>query len=547
MTQVLLVDDNNAQRKLSRLLLEDAGYHVEDAASAADALRRARARRPDVIISDVMMDHVDGFGLCRRLQEDTGLASIPIVLVSAHYDDDEARKLAKTLGASALIGRTPDFSAEMRGVASCVGNRARRPSRPHRENYEAHLASNAKQLTKLLEQTRRAELRWRTVFENANDTLTLLTPEGMIVEANNRWAEAIGIPPAAMIGHHVRDFAAAGKTEQNVAEFQRVFDDGSVADQFVALRHANGSTVYMEFASCVIDVDGAPHVISIGRDQTAKVEAERRAAAAEDERRKLEERLTHAQRLDTIGQLTGGIAHDFNNVLCAILTSAQFLIEDLGESDARREDAQAILDAAKRATALANQLLAFSRRQVIELVDLDVGSVVRSVSRMLRRLLGGKIELAIDEQSGMAMVRGDVVQLEQVILNLAVNARDAMPAGGKLTISTAIEYVGAAGEVAAGEYIVLSVTDTGCGMDEDTRRRLFEPFFTTKERGHGTGLGLSTSYGIVKQLGGTITVSSELDRGTTMKVYLPRMDSAIGTPAHTARRPRRLSSALQEA
>jgi PAS domain S-box-containing protein len=520
MIHVLLVDDDNRQRRLSRALLEDAGYLVEDAADALAALCCAKTRRPDIILSDVMMDRIDGFGLCRRLQDDVRLSSIPVVLVSAHYDDPAAYELARTLGASALITRTPDFSAELAGLAACANGQPRFAGRPRRDSYEAHLEANAGQLTKLVEQARCAEQRWRSVFDHAHDTLTVLDADGVIIEANQRWQDVLGTAPAALIGHHIREFAPPELAESNLSAFRQLIASGTMR-AVVPLRHASGKVVHVDFSGRVIDLDGAPHVIAIGRDITEQIEAERRAAAAEAERRKLEERLAHAQRLETIGQLTGGIAHDFNNILCAVLTNAEFLTTDLAVDDPRRCDALEIRDAALRATDLVKRLLAFGRRQVMQLVDVDVGAVVRSVSQMLKRIIGAAVDVRIVELSDDALVRADVVQLEQVIVNLVVNARDAMPTGGKLVIETDRVVVGDGGEVAPGDYVVLTVADTGCGMTADVQRRMFEPFFTTKER--GTGLGMATSYGIVKQLGGEIVVMSELGRGTAMKVYLPRI------------------------
>jgi len=520
MTKVLLVDDDDRQRKLSCVLLEDAGYSVEHAASALAALRMAGTNRPDVILSDVMMEEIDGFGLCRRLQDDTQLAGVPIVLVSAHYDDHAARELAKTLGASALINRTPDFSAELAAIATCTTTSDRTRGRQKRESYEAHLATNANQIMKLLEQAQRAEVRWRTLFEHAQDTLTVLTVSGVIIEANQRWFDVLGVPAGDLIGRHIRDLTPAGFEASNLAYFRELVERGT-QQVVIPLRHANGSTVFMEFASNVIDVDGAPHVLSVGRDVTQKLEAEARAAAAESERRRLEERLEHAQRIETIGQLAGGIAHDFNNVLSAILSCAELLLDDLDEVDPRRTDATEIREAARRGAALTERLLAFSRRQVVARSEVDVSGIVQSASTMLRRLIGGGIDLRV-EQTGPANVYGDPLQLEQVVVNLAINARDAMPKGGKLVIATDQVAIAEGDKLPAGEYVVLTVSDSGTGMSEDTRSHLFEPFFTTKGPGHGTGLGLSTAHRIVEQLGGRIVVESELGRGTTMKVYLPR-------------------------
>ncbi len=310
MTKVLLVDDNDRQRKLSRIHLERAGYLVEETASATEAIRAARLARPDVIVSDVMMDAIDGFGLCRRLRDDVLLAPIPVVLVSAHYDDPSARELATTLGASALIQRTPDFSAEMEGISACITSTISKPRRMRRESYEVHLEANARQLHKLLEETRRAEQHWRALFDHANDAIALITPDGVIVEANRRWEAAIGVPPCEMVGHHIRDYAAPGCEEANATTFHDALAN-RVSHALVALQHANGSIVYMDFSASTVALEGTNHLLTMGRDVTLRVLAERRAAAAEAERRKLEEQIAHVQRLETIGQMTGSIAHDF--------------------------------------------------------------------------------------------------------------------------------------------------------------------------------------------------------------------------------------------
>ncbi len=203
--------------------------------------------------------------------------------------------------------------------------------------------------------------------------------------------------------------------------------------------------------------------------------------------------------------------------------NSESIVEELAEGDPRREAAEDIRAATRRAAALTKHLLAFSRNQVLELADLDISTVIASTSRMVRRLIGPEIPLFVEDQADHAIVRADLVQLEQVIVNLAVNARDAMPSGGTLRIETTTVQLPPGELLAAGDYVLLAVTDTGCGMSEETKQRVFEPFFTTKPRGQGTGLGLSTCFGIVKQLGGEILIDSEVGRGTTMKVYLPRV------------------------
>jgi CheY-like chemotaxis protein len=250
----------------------------------------------------------------------------------------------------------------------------------------------------------------------------------------------------------------------------------------------------------------------------------------------MEAQFLQAQKMEAVGRLAGGIAHDFNNILVPIVGYVELGMMNLSPNDKLYINLKRVKQAADRATGLVRQILAFSRKQVLEMKVLDLNAVVMDFKKMLQRLIGEDIEFQTFLEPALYRVDADAGQIEQVLMNLVINARDAMPDGGKLTIETANTYLDQgyvsryAGAQLPGHYVMLAVSDTGCGMDAETRQQIFEPFFTTKEPGKGTGLGLSTVFGIIKQHGGNVWVYSEPDKGTTFKIYLPQVESTGETP-----------------
>jgi two-component system, cell cycle sensor histidine kinase and response regulator CckA len=356
--------------------------------------------------------------------------------------------------------------------------------------------------------------RLAAIVECSADAIVSIDLDGVITSWNHAAERLFGYTTAEVIGTSAfelieprlrakaRSFIARARAGERLPLYEtlRVRKDGTLVPVSVSLSAVRGP-------------DGEPTgLAAIYYDLT--------------ERKCLEERLRQAQKMEAVGRLAGGVAHDFNNLLTVINGFAEILQDQLPLGDRRRDMAGEIRKAGQRAAELTQQLLAFSRRQIVAPRVLDLNVVVADLERMLRRLIGEDVELATVLRSGVGRVDADPGQLEQVILNLAVNARDAMPRGGKLTIETGTaeldeEYARIRQEVRPGQYALLAVSDSGCGMTDEVKARLFEPFFTTKEPGSGTGLGLATVYGIVKQARGHVEVYSEAGRGTTFKVYLP--------------------------
>jgi two-component system cell cycle sensor histidine kinase/response regulator CckA len=815
----LLADDDAMQRKLGEIALVHAGFEVVLAEDGESAVRLAKERKPDVIVSDVLMPQLDGFGVCRRIRADPDLGCVPIVLMSAHYLEAEDRKLAVRFGANRYVSRTEGFGEVVRAVdealASPAGERVEPPTDALQTDYlrrvthqlerqasmgaglarqvslqatalsvldnlaeslsreldpenalndtlaacldaaglsvgaillagpsghlvlKAHvgtanelawgsfasvlgkaivrggllipsaetgeegrellaalavtsalvvpivargeplgvvlLASNRRDLadvegdafvraarsvstqlgealalSRMFTKLTASEKRLRLLMEGANDCIFVLDTTGRLIEVNPSTERFLGRDRTLLIGAEVEAFVHPDDRRRHKARVASLPVSGHAPAEARRFLRPDGTVVIGEVSASVIESDGGTLIFGIIRDVTEKRLAEealrksearfnrlwesgiggiaiadvfgelheandtylamlgysreeleagkvgwakltppewksRDVASGQDlaatgvarpwekelfrkdgtrvpvligvamlehpgciafvtdlsERKSAEkalhaseEQLRQSQKMEAVGRLAGGVAHDFNNVLSVILSYAEMMVADLKPGDPMRGDVEEIRKAGARAADLTRQLLMFSRQNVVEPKVLDLNDVLVGMDKMLQRILGEDVDMVAVKAPSLGRVKVDPSSIEQVIMNLVVNARDAMPTGGKLTLETASvtldeayakDHVG----VKAGPHVMLAVSDTGCGMDAATRARIFEPFFTTKPKEKGTGLGLSTVFGIAQQSGGSLWVYSELGKGSTFKLYLPRVDEAV--------------------
>jgi PAS domain S-box-containing protein len=383
-----------------------------------------------------------------------------------------------------------------------------------------------------MERLRRSEEEFRNFFRSAPMMLHSIDKDARIVAVNDRWLEVMGYSAGEVLGRQLYDFlteeSARYSREVAVPEFLVTGFAKEISYRFVK---KNGEIIDVLLTSAAErDSEGRfVRSMAVTEDVTER-------KRAESERRKLEAQLQQAMKMEAVGRLAGGVAHDFNNLLTAIIGNIELAAMKLSASHPVAGMLGEANKAAERAAALTQQLLAFSRKQIIEPRVLDLNELISGLRMMLDRLIGEHIELETSLGEGLGAVRIDPGQFEQILANLVVNARDAMPDGGRIGISTSNadileDYGEAHPETRAGRYVLLAVSDTGQGIPEDVRPHIFEPFFTTKPKGSGTGLGLSTIYGVAKQAGGSVEVRTQPGKGTTFEIYLPRVEEELSRPA----------------
>jgi PAS domain S-box-containing protein len=510
-SRILLVEDNPGDARLIQMMLhksEGEEFSVERADRLSAAIEFLQRVKFDAVLLDLSLPDSRGLETVKTVLRE--FPQIPVIVLTGG-DDDELAHQAVREGAQDYLTK--------RNLPSGTLNRALR---------------HAIERTRFRMRMRESEELFKLITENAGDLIAVLDPSGERLYNSPSYQRILGYTPEELKGTSPFDQIHPDDREllrNSVEKACRFGSDGQIVYRTL---HKDGTWRFIESMRTAIrnDKGEVSRLVSIGRDIT--------------ERRALEEQFMQSQKMEAVGRLSGGIAHDFNNLLGVVIGYAEFLVENLEHNEPLRSSSYEILVAGKRAASLTQQLLAFSRQQVLDPKVLDLNAVVSDVDKLLRRVIGEDIQLETRLDALPGSVKADQSQMEQVLVNLAVNARDAMQRGGKLTIRTGNiemheDFVQHRYPVRPGPYVSLTVADTGTGMDAATRERAFEPFFTTKEQGKGTGLGLSTVYGVVKQSGGYIDIESAPGKGTTFKIYLPLTAEALaietaGSELKTTRR-----------
>ncbi len=489
MSHVLIVDDNEQNLYILQLLLEGNGHEVAMAFDGKEALELAQARVPDLVITDLLMPVMDGFALCRELKQIERFRHIPIMVYTATYTEPEDQKLAMSLGADYYVVKPTEPVRLMEmiheilvtgGPATGEGRYESRDGAEVEREYRKRVAIKLEKKLKELEseitdrkrleiELKQSEEQYRCIFESVAEGLLILDHKGSIVELNPAACRMYGYSRSEALEKAWHDIA-------DVDSAQRLFEffadpEGGVFAESGEHTTRDASCIAVEVRGVMFTYKGSPHFLAAIDDVS--------------EKRHLEDQLRHSQKMEAVGRLAGGIAHDFNNLLQAILGNADLMTVSMSDDSEFAEEVSEITAAAERATALAGQLLAFSRNQLLNRHDIALNTVISPLLRILQRLIGEDIEVVANFDPEVGTVNADPGQMEQVVMNLCVNARDAMPDGGRLTIEGVRIEMDAAAAAAqpwakVGPYVCLIISDTGCGMNAQTLERAFDPFFTTK-------------------------------------------------------------------
>jgi two-component system, cell cycle sensor histidine kinase and response regulator CckA len=493
---VLVVDDDQAYADFIRQILTDAHgqrFDVEHVTHLSRVLPALEARKSTVVLLDISLP--DGNGL-EWLRANRARVHAAVVVMTGHAEFDVAEETAP--GAQDfLLKNQVDRSQLVRAI-----------------RYAAERQHAQQELIRSREY-------YQSLIENARDLITVVDDRGVILYQSPPSAVVLGLKPETVVGRYLSDFIPKADVPRARALLARAFEENSkgASGEFDVFHEDGSSRTLDVMASRIPSVDGQRRAVLNSRDVTDRRQAQ-------EALRSRDQQLRQSQKMEAVGRLAGGIAHDFSNVLTVITAASERLNDRVNDRPELVADVDSILRNCERAASLTRQLLAFSRQQTLAPQPLDVSQLVKRAARLLKRLIGEHIELTLDLPDDPLAIEADPTQIEQVLMNLAINARDAMPSGGSLRVSSRRvtvdeEFARIHAPMVPGEYVLLEVTDTGSGMTQETAARAFEPFFTTKHPSQGTGLGLSTVYGIIKQSGGFIWLDTAPGKGTMFSIFLP--------------------------
>jgi two-component system cell cycle sensor histidine kinase/response regulator CckA len=549
--KALIVDDQPDNIYLLESLLRGNGYETVTASNGEEALKILRKEKTDLVISDILMPVMDGFQLCRKIKTDAELSVIPFIIYTATYTGPQDETFALKIGADRFLVKPCEPEVIIQAVVEVLGklNTLGRTQEIDALEEEEVLRLYSERLVRKLEQKvleAEREIKARVKAEEA-----LRISHERLVEAQRiagmgsftwnvdtgkvTWTEAM----YELLGYDKNDknidLERVNKSIHHACDLERVTE---------WLQNSTASTVSKagpeEYRISRNDgvVLTVQTFLSIKRDKNGRAEevfgtvqniSDRKAA--EEEREKLCSQLAMAHRLESVGRLANSVAHDFNNFLMVIMGRGESLLLQMGEDDHLRNDVEEIVEVSNKSVALTRQLLTFSRKQKLMLMEIDLNSVLKSIEGMLKRLVGNDVTIEMKLAASLPLISSDLVHLEQVLMNLAVNSRDAMSGRGKLLIETAdcqldSGFTRAYPNIQPGRFVMLRISDTGHGIPDEVLPYIFDPFFTTRENDKGTGLGLSTVYGIVKQSGGMIAVDSVVGEGAVFTIYLPAISNS---------------------
>jgi PAS domain S-box-containing protein len=555
MTRVLIVDDHPENLYLLRMLLQGNDCTVEEAADGIEALAKARQNPPDLVISDLLMPRMDGYTLIRQWRSDAGLQDIPFVVYTATYTEPQDERLALNLGADAYIIKPAEPELFMGSIREVLA-REKRGALPAGEiavddsvltaSYNEVLVRKLNEKAQKLEQANRelleeiaerkrsqgALLLRNRAIQSVSQGICISDPnqeDNPIIYASAGFERMTGYREDEVLGKNCRFLQGKETDKDTIRQIRDAITAGKACTVEILNYRKDGSQFWNALSVNPVhnECGTLEYFVGVQSDVTHRMQ--------------LENQLRHSQKMEAVGRLAGGVAHDFNNLLTVISGYSDFILAAPEDEESVLESARLINEAGSRAAALTQQLLGFSRQSMLRPEMLDINTAVTEAGKLMRRLLGSNIEFRTVLHPDLHQVKVDPGQLDQVLMNLAINARDAMPGGGKLTIETSNvllsdDYVATHLDCKAGPHVMVAVSDTGCGMDREVVARVFEPFFTTKEKGKGTGLGMATVFGIVQQSGGCIHVYSEPGHGTMFKIYLPAVAGPILSAGDTATR-----------